>query len=372
MHILVLNPGSSTLKYRLLDLVDQEAHVLTEGLVDHVQADSMRRAVEDALGRCGGARIDAIGCRVVHGGERFSAPIRVDESVIRAIGDLRRLAPLHNPPASAVLETVVGRLPGTPVVAVFDTAFHRTLPEVAALYALPLELTRDKGLHRYGAHGTSHRFVSGRLLERWGRPREGARLITCHLGNGASLCAVRSGQSVDTSMGLTPLEGLVMGTRSGDVDPGLLLYLLREEKFTADALDDLLNHKSGLLGLGGHADVRDLTKAAEAGDDRARLALEVFCYRVRKYIGAFTAVLEGVDAIAFTAGIGEHSALVRSRVCTGLGWLGVRLDAGVNEHPGAGEVCISRADSAVAVWVIPTDEERQIAWETAELLGRGG
>jgi acetate kinase len=255
-----------------------------------------------------------------------------------------------------------------PVVAVFDTAFHRTIPDVAGLYALPLEMGRERGLHRYGFHGTSYRYVSARLLQRLGRPATGTRLIVCHLGNGASVCAIRDGRSVDTSMGLTPLEGLVMGTRSGDVDPGLLLHLLHQEGLTPDQLDRLLNQESGLLGLGGKADVRDLQQAAASGDSRAELALDAFAYRVRKYVGAYAAVLEGLDALAFTAGIGEHSVTVRARVCQGLHWLGVRLDPGVNERPGPGEVRISAADATVQVWVIPTDEESQIARETAAVL----
>jgi acetate kinase len=259
-------------------------------------------------------------------------------------------------------------LPDVPVVAVFDTSFHQTMPEVAALYALPLELAREKGLRRYGFHGISHRYVASRLRERLGPKTGPSRLITCHLGNGASLCAVRDGKSIDTSMGLTPLEGLVMGTRSGDVDPGLILHLLHAEAFSPDELDRLLNQRSGLLGLGGHADVRDLKKAAEAGDSRAALALDAFAYRVRKYIGAYAAVLEGLDGIAFTAGIGENSALVREKICTGLAWLGARLDRARNEQPGSGEACISAAGSPVALWVIPTDEETQIARETAGVV----
>jgi acetate kinase len=353
----------------LLDAVPPEAfQLLAEGTVEHVAGDSTTQASREVLARCQGQAVDAVGCRVVHGGERFREPALVTPAVLAAIRDLGRLAPLHNPIAAGVLEAVTQQLPGVPAVAVFDTAFHHTIPEVAALYALPLELAREKGLRRYGFHGTSHRFVASRLLARLGRQGTGTRLITCHLGNGCSLCAVRDGKSVDTSMGLTPLEGLVMGTRSGDVDPGLLLHLLREEKYTADQLDDLLNHQSGLLGLAGHADVRDLTKAAQQGDKQALFALEVFAYRARKYIGAFAAVLEGLDAIAFTAGIGEHSGLLRGKICAGLAWLGVRLDAAANEHPGSGEVRISSADASVAVWIIPTDEESQIARETAGVL----
>ena len=367
MRILVLNPGSSTLKYRLVHL-DGEVRSLAEGIVDHVAGDSTTQAASSVIDRCQGQGIDAVGCRVVHGGERFTAATLVTPAVVAGIRDLGRLAPLHNPIAAAVLDAVTRQLPDVPAVAVFDTEFHRTIPEVAALYALPLEMGREKGLRRYGFHGISHSYVSTRLRERLGRPAAGSRLITCHLGNGASVCAVRDGRSVDTSMGLTPLEGLVMGTRTGDIDAGLLLYLLREEGYTGEKLDDLLNHRSGLLGLGGSADVRDLTKAVQAGDERAGLALDVFAYRVRKYIGAFTAVLEGLDAVAFTAGVGEHSSLVRSKICAGLGWLGVRLDPAVNEHPGSGDACISAPGSSVAVWVIPTDEESQIARETSSVV----
>jgi acetate kinase len=371
MRILVLNPGSSTLKYRLVELAGAQARQLAEGLVDHVAGDSTAQAARQVIDRCKDQHVEAVGCRVVHGGAHFTGPTRVTPEVVQAVRDLGRLAPLHNPIAAAVLECVTGLLPGVPVVAVFDTAFHRTIPETAALYALPLDLANKLGLRRYGAHGTSYRYVSARLLERLGRPAAGTRLVVCHLGNGASVCALRDGKSVDTSMGLTPLEGLVMGTRSGDVDPGLLLYLLRQEGYTGETLDQLLNHKSGLLGLAGSADVRDLTRASRAGDARATQALDVFAYRARKYVGAYAAALEGLDALAFTAGIGEHSALVREKICRPLAWLGVRLDPGRNENPGAGDVCVSAADSPVAVWVIPTDEEGQIARETAELVAGG-
>jgi acetate kinase len=369
MHILVLNPGSSTLKFRLLELAGGSTRVLASGLVDRVEGEATTTAARSVVEKCAAIGVDAVGCRVVHGGEHFTAPTLVTAEVLQAIRDLGRLAPLHNPTAAAVLEAVGRLLPGVPVVAVFDTAFHRTIPEVAALYAVPLEMARAKGLHRYGFHGTSHGYVAGRLIDRLGA-KQAARIISCHLGNGASLCAIRDGKSVDTSMGLTPLEGLVMGTRSGDIDPGMILYLLRQEKTTAEQLDRLLEHESGLAGLGGSSDVRQLQQAAAAGDQRAELALEVFAYRARKYIGAYAAVLEGLDAIAFTAGIGEHSAVVRRKICRGLGWLDVRLDDTVNDHPGQGEVRISTADAAVQVWIIPTDEESQIARATAGVVGR--
>jgi acetate kinase len=369
VHVLTLNPGSSTLKYRLFAMAEGE-RVLAAGTVDHVAGESTAKAAEEAIARCLSHRIDAVGCRVVHGGARFAAATLVTQEVLAAIEALTPLAPLHNPVAVRVLEALHRLLPGEPAVAVFDTAFHATIPEVAALYALPWELSQRLGLRRYGFHGTSYQYVSRALLDCLGRGPEGTRLVVCHLGNGASVCAVRDGCSVDTSMGLTPLEGLVMGTRSGDVDPGLLLHLLVHEKMTPSQLDDLLNHQSGLRGLAGTGDVRDLQRAAAGGDARARLALEVFAYRVRKYVGAYTAALGGLDALAFTGGIGEHSAVVRDLVCRGLECLGVCLDARLNENLGAGALRISAAEGPVQVWVVPTDEEKQIARETAAVVGR--
>lgn len=360
MHILVLNPGSSTLKYRVYDMVLPSAPlVLLSDTIDHLTPDTLPTAAADVLART--PNLDAIGCRVVHGGDRFSDPTRVTPDVLQAIRELGRLAPLHNPPAAAVLTRLTQLLPNVPIVAVFDTAFHRTLPDVAALYALPLNLACEKGLRRYGFHGISHRYVADRLHQR----TAGKRLITCHLGNGASITAIRDGKSIDTSMGLTPLEGLVMGTRCGDVDPGLLLHLLREEKLSLDEVDRLLNKESGLLGVGGHADLRDLQ---QANDDRARLAMDLFAYRVRKYVGAYAAALEGVDALAFTGGIGEHSAPMRERICTPLHWLGVQFDSARNAQPGPGEVCLTTPASHVQVWVIPTDEEGLIAQDTARVV----
>jgi acetate kinase len=367
MRVLVLNPGSSTLKYRLVEVSAAQSIALAAGVIDQVSGSSLARAAEDVLVRCRSFGIDAVGCRVVHGGERFTEPTIVSASVLDAIADLGRLAPLHNPPAVAVLVSVADLLPGVPQVAVFDTAFHRAMPDAAALYALPLELARTQGLRRYGFHGTSHQFVTTRMLVHLGRTRP-TRIITCHLGNGASITAVQDGQSIDTSMGLTPLEGLIMGTRSGDVDPGLLLHLLREEKKSADELDQMLNHRSGLLGIGGHADMRQLQAAARAGEARAILAMDMFTYRLRKYIGAYAAALEGLDAIAFTGGIGEHSSVIRQQVCDRLQWLGIQLDPARNEHPGDGEVRISLATSPVQVWIIPTDEEGWIARATANVL----
>ena len=306
----------------------------------------------------------------MHGGGKFTSATRVSPDILQAIRDLAPLAPLHNPAEADILATSQKLLPSVPVVAVFDTAFHHTLPPVAYSYALPADLTEKFSLRRYGFHGVSHRYVSGELLRRLNRTPNGTRLITCHLGNGSSVCALRDGKSVDTSMGLTPLEGLVMGTRSGDLDPGLVLYLLRETGQTPQELDDILNHKSGLLGLSGtSADVRDLEKAAQSGDAKAELALAIFAYRVRKYIGAYAAALGGLDAIAFTGGIGEHSASVRERICRSLEFLGVALEPDANRQAnGSDSQRIHAGAAQTAVWVIPTDEERQMARETFTLL----
>ena len=314
--------------------------------------------------------IDAVGCRVVHGGPRLVKPTRVTASVLDELRALKELAPLHIPADVAILEKVQQSLPETLVIAVFDTAFHQTLPPVAYTYALPVELSAQYKLRRYGFHGISHAYVSGRLIELLGRGAEGTKIISCHLGSGASVCAVRDGQSIDTSMGLTPMEGLVMGTRSGDVDPGLVLYLIRTAGMSANEVDSLLNHQSGLRGLSGLSpDVRELEQAERAGDKNAELALEVFAYHARKYIGAYAAALEGLDAVAFTGGIGEHSASMRRRICKGLDFLGLRLDDDLNEA-GDGRVAmrISKDSGAVQMWVIPTDEERQIARSAYEQL----
>jgi acetate kinase len=285
----------------------------------------------------------------------------VTAEVRATVRDLGRLAPLHNPVAADVLDALASLLPDVPVVAVFDTAFHRTMPDVAALDAIPEALSRGKGLRRYGMHGTSHQYVAGRLLARLGRPAAGSRLIVCHLGNGASITAVKDGKCVDTSMGLTPLPGLIMGTRCGDIGADIVLHLISREGMSADQVDDLLNRRSGLLALGGSSDMRDLLSRATAGDARAAFAVEAFAYRLRKYIGAYAAVLEGVDGIAFTGGIGEHAAPVRAAVCGSLAWLGVAFDPASNDQPGNDERPITRDGSAVAVWVIPTDEETAIA-----------
>lgn len=370
MNILALNVGSSSLKFRLFQTTTDAEIVLTEGVGERLNANDLLPAAQKAIAQCRPFGIDAVGHRVVHGGALFTQPTRITPGVLDGLRGLRELDPLHNPPEVALIEAAQRLLPGAPTVAVFDTAFHRTLPEAAWRYALPRDLSDKLHLRRYGFHGISHVYVSGRLLQCLGRAAPGTRLVTCHLGSGASVCAVRDGLSVDTSMGMTPLEGLVMGTRSGDIDPGLLLYLLRSQGMTTEAVDDLLNHKSGLLGLSGQSsDVRELSQAAQTGDAHASLALDIFAYRVCKYIGAYAAALEGVDAVAFTGGIGEHSPDLRSRICRRLAFLGLRLDDARNEaaRPDA-PTRISVDNASVQAWVIPTDEERQIARETRALL----
>jgi len=369
MNILALNAGSSSLKYRLFESHGGTETVLTEGTAERVDDAGLAAAAGTAIGQCKPFGIDAVGHRVVHGGDKFTSATRVTPEMLNTLRSLRGLDPLHNPGETGLIEASQRLLPGIPNVACFDTAFHRTLPEVAYTYALPGELSKRLTLRRYGFHGLSHQYVSGRLLECLGRDAAGTKLITCHLGSGASVCALFNGKSVDTSMGLTPLEGLVMGTRAGDVDPGLLLYLLREQSMTTEQLDDLLNKQSGLLGVSGlSSDLRDL-EAAAAENAAAELALSVFAYRARKYLGAYAAVLGGIDAVAFTGGIGERSPNMRGRICAGLEFLGLRLNAGANQSAGGKEAARIDDGAGVSVWVIPTDEERQIVREVARVLG---
>jgi len=360
MNVLALNAGSSSIKYQLVSMPD--AGVLAKGNVEHAGIDGAAEATGKIVDACREPGIDAVGHRIVHGGAEFQEPALIDREVVSRLRTLEALDPLHNPVQLALIDAASKRLPNVPHVAAFDTAFHRTIPDVAALYALPQDVNTRLKLRRYGFHGLSHSYVSRTLLELLGRSPEGSRLITCHLGNGASVCAVKNGVSVDTSMGLTPLEGLVMGTRSGDVDPGLILYLMREQKLTVAEVDNLLNNKSGLLGLSGlSADVRTLTQALRT-NPQAALALDIFAYRVRKYIGAYAAAMGGVDAIAFTGGIGEHSPEMRSRICEGLGFLGIDVDSAVNRGAdGKSSVDIGMAGSSVPVWVIATNEELEIA-----------
>ncbi len=374
-RILVLNPGSSSLKYGLYGLQDSSVSLLRAGTQERLDGVDLPKAIERvlrALREQAGSGIYAVGCRVVHGGERYVEPTRVTPEVIAGIRTLTPLAPLHNPAAADTLEACRRILPDVPLVAVFDTVFHQTLPEVARTYALPHELASRHGLRRFGFHGIAHQYVSERLWEELGRPAS-SRLITCHLGSGASVCAIRDRCSVDTSMGMTPMEGLMMGTRSGDVDPGILLYLLEHGGMTAPELDDVINHCSGLLGVSGvSGDFQDVSAGAGRGDARCKLAVELFAYRAAKTIAGYTAVLEGLDGLAFSGGIGEHSWPVRVRICERLKHLGVTLDEERNRaasrsplrEPGR----ITTDGAAVPAWVIPADEDLQIARETAALL----
>jgi acetate kinase len=358
-EILVLNTGSSTVKYRRFDMSTGTG--VSGGVIEGGGDEAIRAAFEES-GSDGAGELAAVGHRVVHGGDRFTAPVLVDDDVLAAIEDMIPLAPLHNPGNLAGIRAARAAYPDVPQVAVFDTAFGATMPPHAYRYALPDDIT-DGRVRRYGFHGTSHAFVSRRAAAHLGHPASDVNLITLHLGNGASAAAVEGGRCVDTSMGMTPLEGLVMGTRSGDVDPGVLLYLMRETGLGVDDVDTLLNKRSGLAGLAGSNDVRELTRRAGEGDEVADQALAIFCYRIRKYVGAYVAVLGRVDAIVFTGGIGEHSPAVRARVCEGLGAFGVELDGATNAAVTGGRAAltVSGEDSGIDVLVVPTNEELEIA-----------
>jgi acetate kinase len=379
MNVLVLNAGSSSLKFRLsaVEAGRGPARELTRGLVERIgvearvrdHGEAVRRLVERLRATEGAGRIEAVGHRVVHGGERFVRPTPVDDKVLAALEALEDLAPLHNGPSLAVIRAsreVLG--PEVPMVAVFDTAFHATLPERASRYALPYELSERHGIRRFGFHGTSYRYVVARYREVAGRRDQVGALVVLHLGSGCSVAAIRDGVSIDTSMGFTPLEGLVMGTRAGDLDPALVGYLARKEAVSTAEVERWLNERSGLLGLSGHsADMRDLL-ARRSHDPRARLAVEIFCYRARKYLGAYLAALGGADAVVFTAGIGEHTPEVRAEICAEMAWCGLALDPVRNAEVIGQEGCISTPTSAIRAFVIPTDEEAIIARDTLEAL----
>jgi len=402
VKILVINSGSSSLKFKLFVLPDlivsasglverigdenSVAHLShvdssgientkelerSEAVPDHRQA--IRLMIE--MLRESGALTDlgelaGIGHRVVHGGEAFKEPVRIDESVISAIDELVPLAPLHNPANLMGIRVVMEQAAHIPQIAVFDTAFHQSIPEHAYLYALPYELYERQKVRRYGFHGTSHSYVARQAALYLGKPIDELNIITLHLGNGASAAAISGGKSIDTSMGMTPLEGLVMGTRSGDLDPAILLYLGREGGLDMDAIDALLNKQSGLKGICGENDMRTISEAAERGDSRARLALTMFCYRIRKYIGAYMAALGGVDCIVFTGGIGENRANVRQMSCQGMESLGIVLDEEKNNIYQQEIQEIQSADSRVSLLVIPTDEEYEIASQTLQVINK--
>lgn len=390
MNVLVINCGSSSLKFRLFAM--PEARLLAHGLIERIGDRAGRTTLEregerrsqDAriadhaatlhwvLDELADMRIDACGHRVVHGGERFFRPERIAPAVLEGIRAAIPLAPLHNPANLAGIEACAERRPGLPQVAVFDTAFHQTLPETAYRYAVPESWYEQYGVRRYGFQGISHGQVSARAAVLLGKPPEAVNLITLHLGNGASVAAIRGGRSVDTSMGMTPLEGLVMGTRSGDLDPAIPGYLHRVAGLSPDSVDEALQQRSGLQGVCGEHDMREILRRVKAGEASARLALEVYVYRIRKYIGAYWAVLGRVDGLVFTAGVGEHSPEVRARVCSGLEGWGVQVDAAANAAANGIEAAIHAEGSPVGVWVIPVDEEIEIARQTVDCLARGG
>lgn len=396
MNVLVINCGSSSLKYQLIDSASEE--VLAKGLCERIGIDGRlvyqkagldkeitespmpthKQAIQmvlDALvnEKTGAiqslSEIDAVGHRVVHGGEKFASSTVLTDDVLKAIEECNDLAPLHNPANLIGINACRELMPETPMVGVFDTAFHQTMPRKAYLYGLPYEYYEKYKVRRYGFHGTSHSFVSKRLAEFAGLDYNNSKLIVAHLGNGASISAVMNGKCVDTSMGLTPLEGLVMGTRSGDIDPAIMEFIAKKENLSIDEIMTVLNKKSGVEGLSRlSSDFRDLTAGYNEGNELAINAFEVFCYRVAKYIGSYVAAMNGVDAIAFTAGIGENDGMVREKVLAYLGYLGIAVDADANKKRGE-EVMLSTPDSRVKVCVIPTNEELAICRETVALVG---
>ena len=395
MKILVINCGSSSLKYQLFDM-DHES-VLAKGLVERIGIDGSQikhtktgletlvqqtpipdhkvaiKLVLDTLqGSSHGVltsldELSAVGHRIVHGGEDFASSVKIDAKVLEAVKRCVPLAPLHNPANIMGIEAVLEALPNVPQVGVFDTAFHQTMPQHAFMYGVPYGYYEKYKVRRYGFHGTSHYFVSRRAAEMLGQPIERLKIITCHLGNGSSITAVDGGKSVDTSMGFTPLAGVLMGTRSGDVDPALLPFIAKTEKMGMDEIDMLLNKKSGLLGISGtSSDLRDVEVAALKGDKRAQLAVNMLNYDIKKFVGAYAAAMGGVDVLVFTAGVGENSGPTRAAVCEGLEFLGIRIDLEKNDVRGK-EADVSAADSRVRVLVIPTNEELMIARDTKRL-----
>ncbi|MCS7174148.1 acetate kinase [Pseudothermotoga sp.] len=396
MKVLVVNCGSSSVKYQFIDMngekvlckglaerigieggrlvhrVNADKHVIEKNMKDHEEALKLvlEILVDPEIGVIKSlSEIDAVGHRVVHGGEKFASSVLIDEEVLKVLEENIHLAPLHNPPNILGIKAIQRLLPNVPNVGVFDTAFHQSIPKKAYLYGLPYEFYEKFRIRRYGFHGTSHRYVSKRAAEILGRDYYDFKVITCHLGNGASIAAIRHGKSIDTSMGFTPLEGLVMGTRCGDMDPAIVIYLQQNLGMSVDKVYDLLNKKSGMLGLTNNlsSDMRDIEDAAMAGNEIAQLALDIYVYRIAKYIGAYAAAMNGVDAIVFTAGVGENSPYVREKVCEYLGFLGVKIDRQLNNVKGV-ERIISTPDSKVAVIIVPTNEELIIARDTKYIV----
>ena len=397
MKVLVVNCGSSSIKYQLIDMeneevmakgylekiglpdsflthtVNGEKHKIEQVVKNHEEGIQLvlEQLTHSEYGVISSlSEIGAVGHRVVHGGEKFSSSVLINDEVIQAMRECIPLAPLHNPAGITGIEACKKVLPGVPMVAVFDTAFHQTLPKKAYLYAIPYEYYEKYGIRKYGFHGTSHRFVSKRVAELMNKKPEDLKIITCHLGQGGSLAAVNSGKSVDTSMGLTPLAGIPMGSRSGDIDPSIVTFLMKNENLSPDEMDNILNKKSGKLGISGISfDDRDIEKAAAEGNERAQLAIDTFVYQVIGYIGRFAAQMNGVDVITFAGGVGENGIEVRKEICNSLSFLGVKIDEEKNNCRGK-EVEISTPDSKVKVFVVPTNEELMIARDTAEIVNK--
>lgn len=395
MNILVINCGSSSLKFQLID--SESEKVLAKGLCERIGIDGRlvyqpegaekevsdlsmpthKQAIQFVLDALTNEKsgvikslkeVGAVGHRVVHGGEEFAASAVITEEMLAAVESCNDLAPLHNPANLIGIRACQELMPGVPMVGVFDTAFHQTMPEEAYIYGLPYEYYEKYKVRRYGFHGTSHSYVSKRAAEILGKDYNGMKTIVCHLGNGASICAVNNGKSVDTSMGLTPLEGLIMGTRSGNIDPAIMEFIAKKENLDIEGVMNVLNKKSGVFGVSGvSSDFRDLEAAAQEGNERAKLAQKVFAYNVVKFIGAYTAAMNGVDTIVFTAGLGENDKKIRSEICSYLGYLGIAIDDEANSIRGE-ETVISTKDSKVTVMVIPTNEELAICRETVALI----
>ncbi|MCR1876119.1 acetate kinase [Paraclostridium bifermentans] len=397
MKVLVLNCGSSSLKYQLIDMSNEE--VLCIGLVERIgiegsilkqekdgvegklvveqpmknHQDAIKLVLEGVVDpKFGGVKdiseVEAVGHRVVHGGEKFASSVKINDEVMKALEECVELAPLHNPANIMGIEACEAILPGVPMVGVFDTAFHQTMPKKSYLYGLPHELYTKYGVRRYGFHGTSHKYVSQRAAEMLGKNVEDLKIITCHLGNGASVAAVDGGKCVDTSMGFTPLEGLIMGTRCGDIDAAILPFLMEKEGLDAKGLSDLMNKQSGVYGMTGiSSDFRDIEGAAAKGDEKAQVALDAYVQRVQKYIGAYVAEMNGVDAVVFTAGVGENGIEIRESIASNMEFLGMNLDKEANKVRGK-ETLISTADSKVKILLVPTNEELMIARDTVALV----
>ena len=396
MKVLVINCGSSSLKYQVLDMTNES--LLAKGLVERIGMEGSVITHEktgmdkyklvtpmedhkDAIAQVLMAiqdkehgvvesmdEIGAVGHRVVHAGEMYADSVLITEEVIKALEECVELAPLHNPPNLLGIAACKELMPETPMVGVFDTAFHQTMPSKAYMYAVPYELYEKYGIRRYGFHGTSHRYVSKRACEFLGIPQEGCKMVTAHIGNGGSLAAVVDGKCVDTSMGLTPLEGIMMGTRSGDIDGGAITFIQKKLGLDADGISNLLNKKSGVFGLCGYSDMRDVENAVTERDPKAMIAEESYFYRIKKYIGAYAAAMGGIDVLVFTAGVGENQATMREGACEGLEFMGIKIDKELNSTIHGKEALISTPDSKVKVVVIPTDEELMIAKDTMELI----